>query len=151
MALSVASGIFRRLQNSIYTPRQPEEGLHGTFANAADDDSASMTTGEPSDDLSPALESSSGSEQPATLSLSSFDDALRPTLQFSSGLDSLPLGEIHETSTRRRQPSNPSISAPDVNTQALLRKRISEIQNLNLPERDKAQRVQVQYTFWNVP
>ena len=66
-----------------------------------------------------------------------------PTFSSVSSLETSATRQMHETSPRPRHPPNPLSLAPDVSSQILLRKRILEIQALNLPEGEKARLVQV--------
>jgi hypothetical protein len=76
--------------------------------------------------------------------LSSDDQSPSPST--SPSFDNFTSRPMPESSTRRRHSSNPATtSAPDVSAQTALRKRIVEIQMLNLAEREKAHRVQVSF------
>ena len=82
------------------------------------------------------VSSSSSSSDPSAYILS-------PAEASSPSRENVPSRQIQDSNTRRRQSSNPLICPPDLNAQTVLRKRILEIQSLNLPERDKARVVQV--------
>lgn len=143
MPLPVASDILRRLQNTIYQPWEDTheaataDSAHNapSTSNTANTEIVDSTTS-PSNDLHNfdfgahgAAASSSPSSPPPQSSSPPFDNLYpRPA---------------SELSTRRRQGSTPAASAPDVNAQSTLRKRILEIQSLGLPEREKARLVQV--------
>jgi hypothetical protein len=149
MPLPAASHILRRLQNSIYSFRaSPEENDEtATF----DGPTAIMEA-----EMDPALDSRSfdlynfNFSDRANMDASSSSLAEEPSAsllsppQFSSpSQDILPPQQIQDSNTRHRQSSNPLTCTPDINTQTVLRKRILEIQSLNLPETGKARRVQV--------
>src|SRR5579859_4733346 len=142
MPASIASSFLRRIQDTLYAPSPPEaQEIDNATTEFEHDHPPSMI----------ALDSRSSSEQQAAESrhprrpgLSSDDQS--PTLSTSPAFDSYTSRPVPESSTRRRQPSIPSTtSSPDVSAQASLRKRILEIQVLNLPEREKARRVQVSF------
>src|SRR5277367_593843 len=149
MPLQVASDILRRLQNTIYQPWEDTreaatlDSSHNppstTSANSTslDTDTEVDSTVPPRNDLHSfnfgahgATTSPSLSSPPAQSSSPTFDNLIpRPASEL--------------TNTRRRQASTPAVSAPDVNAQSLLRKRILEIQSRGLPEREKARLIQV--------
>jgi hypothetical protein len=87
-------------------------------------------------------ELSGTSPQSTTSTLSEFDSAERSPPYGPSTLAAA-VRQSHDTPVRQRQISSPSPSTPDPNAQSVLRQRIIEIQALNLPERDKAKRIQV--------
>lgn len=140
MPASLASNLLRRIQDTLYAPSP---------AQTQEMDNATADSGHEQPTSMPALASYSTSEQqPADVAhtrsplLSSDDQS--PTPSTSPSFDSFTSRPVPESSTRRRQSSIPSIaSSPDVSAQAALRKRILEIQVLNLPEREKARLVQV--------
>jgi hypothetical protein len=151
MPLPTASDILRRIQDSIYLSFTP------LFPEVADDDfydSDSLHRNIPEDnDAHPSL--SETEHEPQSLQFENF-----PRPNSPSSVPSPPVGALlalslsasdsapqeidnGSTSTRRRQSSIQGPSASDVDTQALLRKRIRDIQQLDLHEREKARRVQV--------
>lgn len=142
MPASIASNLLRRIQDTLYAPSPPEaqemdnattefEHDHPTSMNALDNESASE-------------EQAAETGHPGRPGLSSDDQS--PTPSTSPSFDNYTSRPVPDSSTRRRQPSIPSTtSSPDVSAQASLRKRILEIQMLNLPEREKARRVQVSF------
>ena len=147
MPLPVASHILRRLQNSIYPFRASTEEEIATFdaptpimeaerESALDNHYFGWNNSDFSGRTNMNTSSSSLTEDPSSYILS-------PPQAIPLSQESVPPRQIHDSNTRRRQSSNPLICTPDINAQVVLRKRILEIQSLNLPERDKARRVQV--------
>jgi hypothetical protein len=140
MSLSVASDILRRLQNSLYAFRPAEGEMEGP-----------ATTGDSDDDLSPSAPVEFGPiPSEGFLPPSSSSYTSQPVTSSSTSLESVPpyLGESGNSRpepppTRRRQSSISTNSSPDVSAQVLLRRRILEIQGLNVPEKEKARRIQV--------
>lgn len=139
MPIPVASDLLRRLQNRIYPPRPAyDPGENDTVSSAGD--TASMSEVE--------LESTSDNQ---SLDLSNFDTSSQISSSSSESLPQPPTppiegsssGQVSGSSSRPRSSlAVPTASNPDVNTQAALRKRILDIQALNLPEREKARRMQ---------
>lgn len=148
MPLPVVSHVLRRFQNSIY-PRQPAEETPETATIDAGPGSTQMaeTDQEPTLDnrsldlsfsgrMNPNASSSSLPEDPSTYILSSPHSS-------SPLQDIVSTRQIQGTNIRRRQSSNSLICTPDFKAQVVLRKRILEIQSLNLPERENARLAQV--------
>lgn len=149
MPLPVASHILRRLQNSIYSFRASPEAMDETATfdgptrtaevemdSALDSRSFDSYNFSFSDSVNMDTSSSSLTEEPSASLLS-------PPQSSSPSQDILPPRQIQDSNTRHRQSSSPLTCTPDLNTQTVLRKRILEIQSLNLPESGKARRVQV--------
>jgi hypothetical protein len=133
MPLQIASGLLRRFSDSIYSQAPPD--ARETPLAAVND--TSITDSD--QDATPGNLSLSLPDPPAPQEIVSADaNPPQPT----SPLDNFAPRSVHEASARRRQPSI-TISAPDVNIQTALRKRILDIQILALPEREKARRIQV--------
>jgi hypothetical protein len=159
---TVGNEILRRLQDTIYSSRQFHEmhdgheeatairgpvGDHHTSTSAMDPVSG---TGHPAldDERHHHITSPSAVSLPMipTEVSSPSSSPVPPTTisqPSSPNLELMTARSLQDTNPRRRQYSNPSIAAPDINTQTVLRKRILEIQNLSLPEREKARLVQV--------
>jgi hypothetical protein len=150
MILPVASHILRRLQNSIYSqpPEEAQESAtiengNGSIATVEidyeptfDNRSLDLANFNFSRRMNSNASSSSLPEEPSTY-------ILTPRHGSSTSQDTTSARETPSTHTRSRQSSNPLICTPDVNAQTVLRKRILEIQSLNIPEREKARLVQV--------
>jgi len=152
MPLPVASDILRRLQNSLYQPW--EDNHEAATLDSAHTAPASTTTtaATPSNAANSAIDTTA--VQPPRNDLHNFNFGAHsattssspsspPPQSASPPFDNLYPRPASELSTRRRQASTPAASAPDVNAQSTLRKRILEIQSLGLPEREKARLVQV--------
>ena len=148
MLLPSASHILRRLQNSIYPFRPSTEEIDETLAF---------------DRPTPIMETEIETLDGRSLDLSNFNFSGQPNINISSSSlfedpsahipsplrtpspsqESIPTRHIQNSSDGRRQSSNPLIRAPDLNFETSLRKRILEIQSLDLPEHSKAHKVQV--------
>jgi len=154
MILPVACHILRRLQNTIYPPQPPEEMQQTATIEEGNGSISTMEIDhEPTFDsrsldlanfnfsrrMNSNDSSSSLPEEPSTYILT--PNASSPSQDTSSTRDTL------STHSRSRQSSGPLICIPDVNAQTVLRKRILEIQSLNIPEREKARLVQVAPPF----
>jgi hypothetical protein len=138
MSLQIASGLLRRLQDTIYAsaPRDVREVQFATHGPV--DDPTAMAGTEPdagSADSALVLADPTSSTQEVTS-----QDIPAPT---SPTFDNFATRSVHDTSARRRQASIPMLVTPDTNAQTELRKRILEIQTLALPEREKSRRIQV--------
>src|SRR6266496_40878 len=147
MPLPSASHILRRLQNSIYSFRPSTEEIVETDAFPGPTP-ITETVMETLDSRSFDLSNFNFSGQTnINISSSLFEgtsaDILSPLQAPSPSQESIPTRHIQDSINRRRQSSNPLICAPDINAQIALRKRILEINSLNLPEHDKARKVQV--------
>jgi hypothetical protein len=151
MILPVASHILRRLQNTIYPPQPPEEMQEtATIENGNGSIPTMEIDHDPTFDsrsldvanfnfsrrMNSNASSSSLPEEPSTY-------ILTPQHWLSPSHDTTSARETPSTHTRSRQSSNPLTCTPDVNAQTVLRKRILEIQSLNIAEREKARLVQV--------
>jgi hypothetical protein len=160
MPLPAASDIFRRLQNSIY-PARPSPEVEETPNIYEVTDGSALTTEIPLGRAFGHAElTNAGVVNGATMSSSLSEDLLTPILPSpslphsshpSSPSDPLSPRLMQDTDTRRQQSSNSKIASSDIDAQMLLRKRILEIQSLNLPEREKARRVQVALTHLDTP
>ena len=155
MPIPIPSGILRRLQDTLYAQRQPEEdapqATNSEPATSAEESSSVNGT-----QVQPVLEDlpigrqTSPNDQAPYFNLDSHSpQSTNPSSPSIEGIASHP--GLEETSTssssnaaaRRRQSLTP-VATPDSNAQALLRKRILEIQSsTTLSEGDKAKRVQV--------
>lgn len=148
MPLPTASGILRRIQDSIYTP-----------SSSPAPPSQEEMVGNGRDDISGATQTTPSFNQFAT-SINEVEQhqlhipSMSPTPSMENLVSSGPsvssdhegtssARSTRETNDRRWQTSLPSTSSPDVNAQSFLRKRILEIQQLEIGEREKARRVQV--------
>ena len=149
MLLPVASHILRRLQNSIYYFRDPTEETNAiaTFDGSTPIMEAEMESALDNHSLDLNNFNFSGRTNMNTSSSSFTEDSSAYILSALQGTslsqENVPPRQLQDSNTRLRQSSNPVMCTPDLNTQAFLRKRILEIQSLNLSERDKARRVQV--------
>jgi hypothetical protein len=160
MPLPVASDILRRLQNTIYQPWEDNTQPTATRDSSNDNNNNNNHASSPSmghGDVESNTNHSNEHQVPHDLHSFNFggghgavsrSDPSSPPPQSSSpsspsSFENLYPRPASEMSTRRRQPSNPAASTPDVNAQSLLRKRILEIQSFALPEREKARLVQV--------
>jgi hypothetical protein len=140
MPVSIASNLLRRIQDTLYapSPTAAQEMNHATN-DLGHDHPATMTALDPEPSSREEATDSTHIARPGL-----FSDDQSPTPSTSPSFDNYTSRPVPESSTRRRQSSNlATTSAPDVSAQAALRKRILEIQILNLPEREKARRVQV--------
>ena len=140
MPASMASNLLRRIQDTLYapSPAEAQEMDHATADLGHDHPTSTPALGPPS----ASEEQGADAVHPRRLVLSSDDQS--PTPSTSPSFDSFTSRPMPESSTRRRQSSIPSAtSSPDMSAQAALRKRILEIQMLNLAEGEKARRVQV--------
>jgi hypothetical protein len=148
MPLPVASDILRRLQNTIYQPwedtHQPAT-LHSPHsapsAPSANPTSLNTNTDTEADSSRNDLHNFNFGAHGSTTSPSPSSPPPQSSSPPFENLYPRPASEL--SNTRRRQPSTPAVSAPDVNAQSGLRKRILEIQSLGLPEREKARLIQV--------
>jgi len=136
MPLPVASDILRRLQNTIY---QPWEDTHQPAT--LDSAHSATNTDTEADSSRNDLHNFNFGAHGATTSPSPSSPPPQSSPPPFENLYPRPASEL--SNTRRRQPSTPAVSSPDVNAQSLLRKRILEIQSLGLPEREKARLIQV--------
>jgi hypothetical protein len=178
MPLPTASGILRRIQDSIYATSPPSSGA--SLADSSSSSSLSLQLAEQTDPTSFDIDRSGVSVMEAGTSIShagfhphqqtdphhTFRDTRRSQSSPSSGtltslasatsISSVPSGNLlsselestfsrssRETGTRRRQPSLPTSTSLDLTAQGVLRRRILEIQQLEINEREKARRVQV--------
>jgi len=136
MPLQIASGLLRRLSDSIYS-QAPPDARETPLATAAAVNDTAITDSD--QDATPGNLSLTLPDPPAPQEIVSADaNPPQPT----SPLDNFATRSVHQANARRRQPSI-TISTPDVNMQTALRKRILDIQILALPEREKARRIQV--------
>ena|SRR5579859_3572674 len=141
MPLQIASGFLRRIQDSFYAPapREPRNPDTATIeSHSLDPASIHQLDFESSPEIiSPSVMPSDTD----TRMIHTSEEYSSP--QTSPSFENLGSRSVQETSARRRQNSIPMTSAPDLNAQSVLRKRILDIQELNLPEREKARRIQV--------
>jgi hypothetical protein len=135
MPLQIASGLLRRLSDSIYSQALPDVRETPVATPGADTAMTDSDQDATPDNLSLILP-----DPPALEEIISADE--NPPQPTSPPLDNFAT-RLHETSAPRRQSSIPTTSTPDVNMQTALRKRIMDIQTLALPEREKARRIQV--------
>ena len=164
MPIVAASNILRRLQNSLYALRPAlDDAINGpatrqsrnhSSANLLPTTSTTVAAASPDDAvLSPRAGTRGDSDLAMTRRSNSssagspeFDSDERPPIPHTSASSSLATTarQSHDPNARQRQVSGLSPSTtPDPHAQSILRQRIIEIQALDLPERDKARRVQV--------
>src|SRR6202022_3358404 len=137
MVLQIASGLLRRLPDSIYASAQPEAQETQVATQGSISDSTSMADLTPdSTSYDPSLVIADNATQETLVS----DDYSPPP---TSPLENFATRSVHETSARRRQSLTAVAVTPDVNAQTALRKRILDIQTLDIPEPEKARRIQV--------
>ena len=148
MPIQLATDILRRLQDTIYT-RDSNTHNHTTTTSTA---SAPMTHNDhivrDSDDHS--IDMTTSDSASSTTTSTSTEDYSPPMLsphfsQFTPRVEST----TTSATSIRRQSSIVTPSTPDVNAQSILRKRILDIQLLDLDEREKASRVQVGYPLYS--
>lgn len=161
MPLPGASDIFRRLQNSFYPVRPSPDVEEAVNIYETTEGSTSATRIPLEGDFGYAELTSVSVVGRLTMSSSLSENLLTPVLPSpssppssrpSSPLDPLSPRLAQDIDTRLRQSSNSKIgSFADVDAETLLRKRILEIQSLNLPERETARRVQVAHTYPGIP
>jgi hypothetical protein len=140
MPLPVASDILRRLQNTIYQPWEDTQ-QPATLDSAHSAPTLNTNTDTETDSSRNDLHNFNFGAHGATTSPSPSSPPPQSSSPPFENLYPRPASEL--SNTRRRQPSTPAVSAPDVNAQSVLRKRILEIQSLGLPEREKARLIQV--------
>ena len=147
MPLPVASDILRRLQNTIYQPwddtHQPAtlDSAHSAPSAISANPTLNTNTDTETDSSRNDLHNFNFGAHGAPTSPSPSSPPPQSSSPPFENLYPRPASEL--SNTRRRQPSTPAVSAPDVNAQSVLRKRILEIQSLSLPEREKARLIQV--------
>ena len=147
MPLPTASGILRRIQDSIYTPSSSPAppSQEEVVENGHDDISAAPQT---TLSFNQSATSINEMEQhqlriPPMSPTPSMENLVSSGPSVSSDHEDTSARSTRESNDRRWQTSSPSTSSPDVNAQSFLRKRILEIQQLEIGEREKARRVQV--------
>ena len=143
MSLAVASDIFRRLKNCIYAFRSAEEEARDSPSVVpGGGGSAYLANNELAVEDQPTPRNSP-SNRAESMQVLGYQELSQATPLFSAD-DSSRLA--HDAAARRR--GSLTSSAPDGNPQATLRKHILEIQALNLPEHEKARRVQVLHSVY---
>jgi hypothetical protein len=141
MPIQLPTGILRRLQDTIYnrdpemTATTPPPSTIDSNETSSRNEFATQTSDEGSVDTV-RLE---GDTSPIGA-----EDYSPPFMTFQADQFSPRIQESTSTTSRQRS-STSTLSAPDVNAQSILRKRILDIQLLKMPEREKAKRVQVRH------
>jgi len=172
MPLPTASDILRRIQDTIYTPSLPRtispspsphpspildsqvitstSRLHDRSASSAIQAETAISNSDW--ERTQQTEENQTLQNAAGLLSSSATEQIPSSASHSSSSSSLNSSQSHELDSprssrnaggRRRQSSIPTSASPDVNAQSVLRRRILEIQQLDIDEREKARRVQV--------
>ena len=147
MTLAVASDILRRLQNSLYAFRLTEQNTQLLGTRVPETHEAASSTPlsrEPNTEDQLPLRSRSTPPTIQSTTTSPYNDWQQAP---SSDTENSRTGDETSGHLRQSVTLNASISPPDGNAQSNLRKRILEIQSLELPERDKARRIQVTGVF----